>query len=407
MPGSPCERRPQATACWSLPEAMRSPTWRRNGGRTSCANHGKRDRTLPRRAASRERCTAAPTQCSFCRATCLSSRSTPCARSSSRLRASTLPWRWRCRRSGGAAPTRSTCDLQPRSLSISARILWRSSARRRRAWASNSSCITQTRWRSTWTSPATWRGCGVRCDAARADRRGGPPEVRPGDDLGELIGSRSRLESGDVLVVAQKVVSKSEGRLINFRSVQASDEAKRIASRLVASPDPRIVQVILDESVRVLRSERVLITETRHGFVCANGGVDHSNVPGSDELALLPEDPDASAGRLRDRLRELTGVEVGVIVSDTFGRPWRLGIVNVALGIAGLPALLDLRGSPDDTGKGLQATVLAIADDIAAAAGLVMGKTNRAPVVIVRGLALQGTGTGRDLIRPAAEDLFR
>jgi coenzyme F420-0:L-glutamate ligase / coenzyme F420-1:gamma-L-glutamate ligase len=202
-------------------------------------------------------------------------------------------------------------------------------------------------------------------------------------------------------------VSKSEGRLINFRSVQASDEAKRIASRLVASPDPRIVQVILDESVRVLRSERVLITETRHGFVCANGGVDHSNVPGSDELALLPEDPDASAGRLRDRLRELTGVEVGVIVSDTFGRPWRLGIVNVALGIAGLPALLDLRGSPDDTGKGLQATVLAIADDIAAAAGLVMGKTNRAPVVIVRGLALQGTGTGRDLIRPAAEDLFR
>jgi coenzyme F420-0:L-glutamate ligase / coenzyme F420-1:gamma-L-glutamate ligase len=235
----------------------------------------------------------------------------------------------------------------------------------------------------------------------------GLPEVRPGDDLAELIGSRSSLEPGDVLVVAQKIVSKSEGRLINFRSVQASDEAKRIAPRLVASPDPRVVQVILDESVRVLRSDRVLITETRHGFVCANGGVDHSNVPGSDELALLPEDPDASASRLRDRLRELTGVEVGVIVSDTFGRPWRLGIVNVALGVAGLPAMIDLRGSRDDTGKELQATVLAIADDIAAAAGLVMGKTNRAPVVIVRGLAWQGTGTGRDLIRPAAEDLFR
>jgi coenzyme F420-0:L-glutamate ligase/coenzyme F420-1:gamma-L-glutamate ligase len=233
------------------------------------------------------------------------------------------------------------------------------------------------------------------------------PEVRPGDDLGELIAARSRLEGGDVLVVAQKVVSKSEGRLINFRSVHATDEAKRIASRLVASPDPRIVQVILDESVRVLRSERVLITETRHGFVCANSGVDHSNVPGSDELALLPEDPDASAGRLRERLRELTGVEVGVVVSDTFGRPWRLGIVNVALGVAGLPALIDLRGRPDDDGKELQATVLAIADDIAAAAGLVMGKTNRAPVVIVRGLAWKETGTGRDLIRPAAEDLFR
>ena len=235
----------------------------------------------------------------------------------------------------------------------------------------------------------------------------GLPEVRPGDDLGALIAARSRFEPGDVLVVAQKVVSKSEGRLINFRSVRASDEAKRIASRLIASPDPRIVQVILDESVRVLRSERVLITETRHGFVCANSGVDHSNVPDSDELALLPEDPDASAGGLRERLRVLTGVEVGVIVSDTFGRPWRLGIVNVALGVAGLPALIDLRGSPDDDGKELQATVLAIADDIAAAAGLVMGKTNRAPVVIVRGLAWKGTGTGRDLIRPAAEDLFR
>ena len=235
----------------------------------------------------------------------------------------------------------------------------------------------------------------------------GLPEVRPGDDLGELISSRATLETGDVLVVAQKVVSKSEGRLVNLRSVKAGEEAVRIASQLVASPDPRMVQVILDESVRVLRSERVLITETRHGFVCANGGVDHSNIPGDDELTLLPEDPDASANRLRGRLRELAGVDVGVIVSDTFGRPWRLGIVNVALGVAGLPALLDLRGSVDDAGKQLQATVLAPADELAAAAGLVMGKTNRAPVVIVRGLGLQGHGTGRDLVRPAAEDLFR
>jgi coenzyme F420-0:L-glutamate ligase/coenzyme F420-1:gamma-L-glutamate ligase len=235
----------------------------------------------------------------------------------------------------------------------------------------------------------------------------GLPEVRPGDDLGELISSRSRLETGDVVVVAQKVVSKSEGRLVNLRSVKASEEAVRIASRLVASPDPRMVQVVLDESVRVLRSERALITETRHGFVCANSGVDHSNVPGDDELTLLPEDPDASASRLRGRLRELAGVEVGVIVSDTFGRPWRLGIVNVALGVAGLPAMVDLRGSLDDVGKPLQATVLAIADELAAAAGLVMGKTKRAPVVIIRGLALEGQGTGRDLIRPAVEDLFR
>ncbi len=235
----------------------------------------------------------------------------------------------------------------------------------------------------------------------------GLPEVRPGDDLGELISSRSTLQAGDILVVAQKVVSKAEGRLISLDTVTASVDAVRIASDLIAHPDPRMVQVVLDESVRVLRSQRVLITETRHGFVCANGGVDHSNVPGDDQVTLLPVDPDASAERLRSRLRQLTSVDVGVIVSDTFGRPWRLGIVNVALGIAGLPALLDLRGTLDDTGKPLHATVLAIADDLAAAAGLVMGKTGRAPAVIVRGFALPGKGSGRQLVRPAAEDLFR
>ncbi|HEV2028416.1 MAG TPA: coenzyme F420-0:L-glutamate ligase [Candidatus Dormibacteraeota bacterium] len=235
----------------------------------------------------------------------------------------------------------------------------------------------------------------------------GLPEVRPGDDLGELISSKSRIQKGDVLVVAQKVVSKSEGQLINLQSVVATDEAVRIAANLVADPDPRMVQVILDESVRVLRSERVLITETRHGFICANGGVDHSNVPGTDEVTLLPEDPDASANRLRNRLLELAGVDVGVIVSDTFGRPWRLGILNVALGVAGLPAAIDLRGSVDDEGKPLHATVIAIADELAAAAGLVMGKTARTPAVIIRGLTLQGSGRGRDLIRPAEEDLFR
>jgi len=235
----------------------------------------------------------------------------------------------------------------------------------------------------------------------------GLPEVRPGDDLGELIGARTSLQSGDVVVVAQKVVSKSEGRLIDIATVTAGEEAKRIAAGLIAAPDPRMVQVVLDESVRVVRSERVLITETHHGFVCANGGVDHSNVPGAGILSLLPVDPDASAERLRARLHALKGVDVGVIVADTFGRPWRLGIVNVALGVAGLPGVVDLRGSDDDTGKPLHATVIAFADEIAAAAGIVMGKTDRTPAVIARGLEWTGQGTGRDLIRPGAEDLFR
>jgi len=235
----------------------------------------------------------------------------------------------------------------------------------------------------------------------------GLPEVRPGDDLGELISSRSKLRDGDIVVVAQKVVSKAEGRMRRLSEVTAGDEAVRLAPRLTAAPDPRLVQVVLDESVRVLRSDRVLITETRQGYVCANGGVDHSNIPGSDVVTLLPVDPDASAERLRIKLRELTGVTVGVVISDTFGRPWRLGIVNVALGIAGLPALVDLRGQMDDAGKQLRATVLATADDVASAAGLVMGKTRRTPVVVVRGLELEGSGRGRDLIRPAADDLFR
>jgi coenzyme F420-0:L-glutamate ligase/coenzyme F420-1:gamma-L-glutamate ligase len=235
----------------------------------------------------------------------------------------------------------------------------------------------------------------------------GLPEVRPGDDLAELIAARARFEAGDVLVVAQKVVSKAEGRIVDLNDVTAGAEAVQIAGRLVAKPDPRMVQVVLDESVRVLRSERVLITETRHGYVSANAGVDHSNVGGRDTLTLLPLDPDASAARLRARLRDLAGADVGVIVSDTFGRPWRLGIVNVALGVAGLPAVIDLRGTPDDDGNPLHATVLAVADEVAASAGLVMGKTDRTPAVIARGLRLKGRGTGQDLIRPQAEDLFR
>jgi coenzyme F420-0:L-glutamate ligase/coenzyme F420-1:gamma-L-glutamate ligase len=234
----------------------------------------------------------------------------------------------------------------------------------------------------------------------------GLPEVQPGDDLALLISERAELNQDDVLVVAQKVVSKAEGRMVRLADVTAGEEAKRIARRLIAKPDPRIIQVVLDESVRVLRDERVLITETRHGYVSANAGIDHSNV-GKGMLTLLPTDPDASARTLRTRLHELKRVEVGVIISDTFGRPWRLGIVNVALGVAGIQAVNDLRGTPDDVGEPLHATVIATADEIAAAAGLVMRKTARTPAVIVRGLSLEGDGSGRDLIRPEAEDLFR
>jgi len=235
----------------------------------------------------------------------------------------------------------------------------------------------------------------------------GLPEIGAGDDLAQLIGARIGLVAGDIVVIAQKVVSKAEGRTRNLADVTASDDAVRMAPDLIAQPDPRFVQVALDESVRILRTQRVLITETRHGFVCANSGVDHSNIPGSDVVTLLPVDPDASAARLRERLREVSGATVGVIVSDTFGRPWRLGIVNVALGVAGMPALFDMRGRVDDAGKELHATVLAVADEVAVAAGLVMGKTRRTPVVVVRGLELEGNGSGRELIRPAAEDLFR
>jgi coenzyme F420-0:L-glutamate ligase/coenzyme F420-1:gamma-L-glutamate ligase len=235
----------------------------------------------------------------------------------------------------------------------------------------------------------------------------GLPEIVAGDDLPQLIGARISLVAGDIVVVAQKVVSKAEGRTRDLADVTASDEAVRLAPGLVAQPDPRFVQVVLDESVRILRTERVLITQTRHGFVCANSGVDHSNIPGSDVVTLLPVDPDASAARLRDRLREVSGVAVGVIVSDTFGRPWRLGIVNVALGVAGMPALVDMRGRVDDAGRELHATVLAVADEVAAASGLVMGKTLRTPVVVARGLELDGSGSGRELIRRPEEDLFR
>ncbi len=235
----------------------------------------------------------------------------------------------------------------------------------------------------------------------------GLPEIQPGDDLAGMIAERAGdLRAGDVVVVAQKVISKAEGMFRDLNQVEPGPAALAYAADLEA--DPRVLQVILDESVRVVRDERVLIVETRHGFVCANAGVDHSNVPGDDMVTLLPEDSDRSADGLRRRLRRLTGHEMGVIVADTFGRAWRMGIENVALGVAGLPALIDYRGQLDDSGKEMHATVIAVADELAAAAELVMGKTARVPVAVVRGYHHEGpSGSGRELVRPSELDLFR
>ena len=236
----------------------------------------------------------------------------------------------------------------------------------------------------------------------------GLPEIRPGDDLAALIvANAGTLRNGDVIVVAQKVVSKAEGRIRTLSQVTPSSEAIVLAQRLEA--DARMVQVVLDESTRIVRDDRVLIVETRQGFVCANAGVDRSNVVGADDVCLLPVDCDASAQALHEGIASLAGVRAGVIVSDTFGRAWRMGLVNVALGVAGMPAVLDYRGRPDDFGMPLQATVVAIADELAAAAEVLMGKTRRIPVVVVRGLdAFEAApGTGQELVRPSELDLFR
>jgi coenzyme F420-0:L-glutamate ligase/coenzyme F420-1:gamma-L-glutamate ligase len=226
----------------------------------------------------------------------------------------------------------------------------------------------------------------------------GIPEVRAGDDLAALIRAAAELEEGDILVVAQKVVSKSEGRVVKLDDVEASPRAKELA----ADRDPRELEVILREATRVVRSRPPLvIAETRHGFVCASAGVDHSNVPGRGTLVLLPLDPDASARRLADSLG------VAVIISDSFGRPFRQGTTDVAIGVAGLAPLLDLRGVRDAAGYELRTTIIAVADEIAGAAELVMGKTAGIPAAIVRGLELGGEGAARDLVMPAERDLFR
>ncbi len=232
----------------------------------------------------------------------------------------------------------------------------------------------------------------------------GLPEIAEGDDLGALIAEHAQLEAGDVVVVSQKVVSKAEGRVVRLADVEASERARALAG----DHDPRQLEVILSEATRIVRTRAPLvIAETRHGFVCASAGVDASNAPGPDTLVLLPADPDASAEAIRLTLRERTGKNVGVIVSDSFGRPWRNGIVDVAIGVAGLRPLEDWRGRRDRNGYELRATVVAVADEIAAAAELVRAKTAGVPVAIVRGLDVSGEGSGRELLMPPERDMFR
>jgi coenzyme F420-0:L-glutamate ligase/coenzyme F420-1:gamma-L-glutamate ligase len=232
----------------------------------------------------------------------------------------------------------------------------------------------------------------------------GLPEIRAGDDLAALIAERADLRDGDVLVVAQKVVSKAEGRVVRLADVEPSEEARRLAD----GEDPRRIEVILRESKRIVRTRPPLvIAETRHGFICASAGVDASNAPELGTVVLLPDDPDTSAAFLRGRLGELTGSEVGVIVSDSFGRAWRRGTTDVAIGLSGIRPLLDLEGERDPAGYELHATVIAVADELAAAAELVLGKTAGTPAAVIRGFDARGEGSAGDLVIPAERDLFR
>ena len=237
------------------------------------------------------------------------------------------------------------------------------------------------------------------------------PEVRPGDDLAALIVAAvaqqgTGLEPGDVVVVTQKVVSKAEGRLVALAGVKPSAEAERLAQE--TGKDPRLAELILREGVRIVRQrEGVVISETRHGFVCANAGIDASNA-GEGMVSLLPEEPDRSAAAIRAGIIQRTGVEVAVLISDTFGRPWREGHTNVAVGVAGMSPFMDYVGQRDPHGYELRVSTLAVADELAGAAELVMGKLSGVPVAIVRGYDYpRGCGTAREMVRPPERDLFR
>lgn len=246
----------------------------------------------------------------------------------------------------------------------------------------------------------------------------GLPLVKPGDDLAALIleglkRSGLSLQDGDLVVVAQKVVSKSEGRLINLAEIEPSQAAIRLARE--TNKDPRLIEVILKDTNQVLRKrEGLIVVEHRLGFVCANAGVDHSNVEGEGDnqgewVSMLPEDPDASAQKLRQRLQDETGANIGVLVIDSHGRAWRMGTVGVAIGVAGVPSLLDLRGRPDLFGYILRITQVGLADELAAAASILMGQANEGlPVVHVRGLPYDlGEGSLNEIIRPKELDMFR
>jgi len=238
------------------------------------------------------------------------------------------------------------------------------------------------------------------------------PEVFPRDDLALLVSDAAlreglEIHAGDLIVLAQKIVSKAEGRIVRLNQVKPSEPAREWAKTL--GEDARFLEVVLRESRRIVRmTERVLLVETHHGFTCANAGVDRSNVPGKDCVTCLPCDPDSSARKFVAGIRKRCGARVAVVISDTFGRPWRLGLTNVAIGAAGFEVLRDLRGTRDAAGHRLQATILAAADDLAAAAGLLMSKQGGVPAVVIRGYSYrQASDTARRLIRPAAEDLFR
>jgi coenzyme F420-0:L-glutamate ligase/coenzyme F420-1:gamma-L-glutamate ligase len=233
------------------------------------------------------------------------------------------------------------------------------------------------------------------------------PLIQEGDDLSELILAYGPLP-GDVIAVAQKVISKAEGRQRSLSDVIPSEQAEQFSE--VTDKDPRLLELILSESKRVVRAAPgIMIVEHRLGFVMANAGIDASNVGGSDKVLLLPENPDSTAQNLASSIRKRTGVNVGVVITDSWGRPWRLGTVGFALGVAGIPALIDMTGKEDLDGRVLQSTHIGIADELAAAASLLMGQAAEAqPVIIIRGLKIPpSSGEAKDLIRPLVDDHFR
>src|SRR5580704_4501399 len=242
------------------------------------------------------------------------------------------------------------------------------------------------------------------------------PEIRPGDNLPRILltavkKSKLTFRQNDILVLAQKIISKSENRLIDLTTISPSQRAIDLAAASGndrSRKDPRLVEVILRESARIVREHPVLIVETHHGFICANAGIDQSNIPGQNIVSLLPQNPDASAKKIAQALKKLTRKKIAVIISDTFGRPWRLGLTNVAIGCYGVPPLVDLRGTRDTHGKPLHASIIATADELAAAAGLAMPKSASTPAVLIRNYPFKpATASATTIIRPPGLDLFR